>query len=217
MLADWVPAKYWANRFSRVHDASVRLELHVTAINRQVLQGPGNSSVESAFLHVLVSIIVKLLLDGYCCTWRWRFAILQPTLHNTTPLVFCVWRDFSPVMVQHSFTLEVFIPLARSLSRSRALEIVHICTSMNTSSSLFAKNCGAASHLSKLRSSRRSAMKSTQRVSARLQPHSCFSQSPKHGGTSSPMQPAVPTIQLMGPSPRESMHWSRLQRSSCSR
>ena len=46
-----------------------------------------------------------------------------------------------------------------------------MCTSIETSSSYFAKNCGAASHLSKLCSSRRSAMKSTQHVPARLRPY----------------------------------------------
>ena len=54
-----------------------------------------------------------------------------------------------------------------------------MCPSMKTSSSQFSKKCGAASHLSKLCSSRRSAMKSTQRVPARLQPYNCFNN--RHG------------------------------------
>ena len=70
--ADWVAARCRANRFSRVHEApvgcfisrtSVCLELHITALNRQVLQA---STVESAFLCVQRSIIIKLLLDGSC-------------------------------------------------------------------------------------------------------------------------------------------------------
>ena len=53
---------------------------------------------------------------------------------------------------------------------------------MKTSSSSFAKKCGAASHLSKLCSSRRSAMKSTQRVPTRLRPCTCFRSREKNRG-----------------------------------
>ena len=49
-----------------------------------------------------------------------------------------------------------------------------MCTSMKTTNSTCAKSCGAASHLSKRCSSMRSAMKSTQRVPARLGPNNCF-------------------------------------------
>ena len=71
-LADWVPVNYRANRFSRVHEAFVGcfisfaqafcLELHITAINWQVLQAPNNSTVKYALLHVQVNIVVGLLI-----------------------------------------------------------------------------------------------------------------------------------------------------------
>ena len=94
-LADWVHATYRADRCQSCPRSSCRLlhllcararrELHVTATNRQVLQGPNNSTVESALLHVQVSIIVRLLLDGSSCTWRWRwFGFVSSMLCNTT-------------------------------------------------------------------------------------------------------------------------------------
>ena len=49
-----------------------------------------------------------------------------------------------------------------------------MCTPMKTTNSTIAKSCGAASHLSKRCSSMRSAMKSTQRVPARLETYNCF-------------------------------------------
>ena len=90
-----------------------------------------------------------------------------------------------------SFALDMFIPRAHlvkierifcerwawicsSASLGRVPWRSSMCASMKSFSSQFAKNCGAASHLSKLSSSRRSAMMSTQRVPARLRPYSRF-------------------------------------------
>ena len=72
-----------------------------------------------------------------------------------------------------------------------------LCISMNTSRSQFAKNCGAASPLSNLCSSRCFlSMKSAQRVPGRLRPNS-FPQSPKHGHRIPLMQRAVPGWRVM--------------------
>ena len=82
--ADWVPAKWRAHRFSRVHEpfrrlprllsASFGFELLVTAIVRHVVQAPHKSTVGSALLHCQFSIVVRGSSSARC--WC-RFAIRQ--------------------------------------------------------------------------------------------------------------------------------------------
>ena len=88
----------------------VCFELHVTAIDRHVLQASDDSTVESAFLCVQLSIIIKPLLDGSSYAWcRSRLTTCQSrdAQHHSEVIV---GHNISTVVVQHSLTLEVFVP-----------------------------------------------------------------------------------------------------------
>ena len=123
---------------------NICLEMQVTTINWQILQAPNNSTVDSALLHVQRNIIVNFLFDGSNYAWRWCWCAVRQ--HHG--LQHCsVGHNISPVVVQHSLTLEVFkfhshfvhcpdfetdslweVGLDQVLrgSRSNAMEIIHV-------------------------------------------------------------------------------------------
>ena len=103
-LADQVPAKYRANRFSRVHGAFVGgftsfAQTFVSNCTSQRSIDKCGRLVGSAFLHVQVSIIAMHLFDGSSSGRRWcRFAIGQRHAVQHYSRVFWVGHDFSPVL-----------------------------------------------------------------------------------------------------------------------
>ena len=101
-----------------IYRTRVCLELHITAINRRVLQASHDYTVESAFLCVQLSIMVRLLLDGSSYTWCWcHFEICQSHAVQRCSQVLRVGHDLGPVFVQHSLALEVFVPHAHLVHR----------------------------------------------------------------------------------------------------
>ena len=89
---------------------------------------------------------------------------LKP-LHSRTMRSFCTVAIYNPLTGLDQAVAQVSVHCHGD----------HPCVpQMKTSSSKCAKNCGVASLLSKLCSPPRSAVKSTQRVPARLRPYTCF-------------------------------------------
>ena len=98
----------------------MHLELHVAAIDRQVLQAPNNSTVESAFLRVQVNIIVEFLFHRSSYTRCW----CRPAINSPIPC--CATLSFKYFglgaisvlsLVQHSLTFAGFVPHAHLVHR----------------------------------------------------------------------------------------------------
>ena len=179
LIVSVVSMKLLSVASSLSHKRSSRTARHSDQLTKYCRR-PKNT-IESALLHVQVSIIVRLLLDGSSNTrpWRW-FAVRQLHAVQHYPQVFCSSSTISVLSLYNtrsrlrcsylmptSFTVQIWkrivcerlvLDHVQRKSRSGAMEVIHVYLNEHIQL-VICRNCGAASHLSKLCSSRHSAMK----------------------------------------------------------
>ena len=142
-----------------------------------------------------INRVVRLMFDGSRYTRRWCwFATRQPRAVQHYSQVFWVGCDLSPVIVQHSLTLEVFVFRAhfehcpdfetdflwevgldqvQRMPRSSALEILHVYLNENIQPTICKELWCCVTPVETLLFSKLCHVP-TQRVPERLQPYNCF-------------------------------------------